>query len=297
MKDNHLPLAARRRIQALAPATPEDGSWYRIQNASKDEAKVYIYDVIAWFGIGTDQFVRDLDRITAKTIHLHVNSPGGDVFEGLAIYNGLKNHAARVITHVDGVAASIASVIAMAGDEVRVSEGAFLMIHNPWWMVIGESTDLRKAADLLDKIGDSIAGIYAGVTGKSVKEMLELMAEETWFNAADAQEIGFADQVEEPEGEGAKNLFDLSIFDHTPAELDRRAPTPRACREPKKIQTKREFETFLRDEGGFSHAAAKALAAAFKEADPEPRDEDGKGLIAGIRAQLVKTTLAATLTR
>src|SRR5690606_11727181 len=115
---------------------------------------------------------------------------------------------------------------AMAGDEVHMSEGAFLMIHNPWGGVIGEASDMRKYADLLDKIGDSIAGIYASATGKSVKEMLDLMDAETWLNAADAEEWGFADAVEETPA--AQNAFDLSVFDHPPSELLARTNAPAA---------------------------------------------------------------------
>lgn len=267
MNDIQFPAAARRRIQALAPAAGQ--SWYRIQNAAKDEAKVYVYDVIAWYGIGADQFARDLDEITAKTIHLHINSPGGDVFEGIAIYNALKNHSAKVITHVDGIAASIASIIALAGDEVRMSEGAFMMVHNPWLIVIGESKDLRDAADILDKLAESMAGIYANATGRTPKEMLKLMRDETWMNATEAQEEGFADVVEESdeEDEEAQNAFDLSIYAHAPAALTSRAPSPRA-----QNKTKREAERALRD-AGFSHAEAKSIVARGYKA-PEPRDED-----------------------
>lgn len=222
--DLTFPAAYRQRAQSLAPA--EGKSWYRIQNAKSDEAKVYVYDVIAWYGISADQFAHDLDEISARTIHLHINSPGGDVFDGVAIYNALRNHKAKVITHVDGVAASIASIIAMAGDEVRMSEGAFMMVHNPWMLVIGDAADLRESADFLDKVRGSLVGIYARATGKAEKDIGKLMDAETWLTAEEARDEGFADVIEASDDE-PQDAWDLSVFANAPAALaDRRSQRP-----------------------------------------------------------------------
>lgn len=270
---------------------PQDGSResFRIQAAAGDSLDIEIYDVV-WPWEPKRLMAQLRESSKAKTINVRINSPGGDFFGGVAIYNALVRHSARVLVDVDGLAASVASVIAMAGDEVRMGRGTFLMIHDPWVGMIGNSAELRETAALLDKIAEGIAEIYAERTGKTERELLDLMREETWFNAVEAVEAGFADQATEEEAEeDVKASFDLSIFAHAPQEL-----LESMSGRKRSIQTKREFEAFLRDEGGFSHAAAKALAAAFK-GTPEPREEDGS-LLATIEAQIAQTRLAATLT-
>jgi ATP-dependent protease ClpP protease subunit len=131
-------------------------------------------------------------------IILRVNSPGGDAFEGLAIYNLLSSHSAKVEVHVDGVAASAASVIAMAGDVVHMADNALLMVHDPWTLAMGTADDMRSVADRLDMLADSLARTYAKRTGREPDEFRQLMAVETWFNAEQAVEMGLADKAEEP---------------------------------------------------------------------------------------------------
>lgn len=240
-------------------------------------ADMYLYDAIGgWLGIGAEQFSKALADITAPTINLHINSPGGDVFDGTAMYNAIQNHDANVIVHVDGVAASIASIIALAGSEVRMGEGAYFMIHNPWAMAIGDSSELRDTAELLDKVGGQLASIYVRQTGMSAKDVKAAMDEETWYTAEEAVAAGFANSVTIPSDDDAKAsrealaLFDLSVFERVPEQVAALAGKKRQRQTPK---TKREYEAFLRDVGGFSHAAAKNLAASFK-ATTDPRDED-----------------------
>lgn len=135
-----------------------------------------------------------------KTINLHINSPGGSVFEGIAIYNMLKQHQATINVYVDGLAASIASVVAMAGNRIYMPQNAMLMIHNPWTMAVGNATELRKQADVLDQIAKSSITTYLSKAGDKLDEetLKQMMDEETWLTAEEALEYGLADNVMEP---------------------------------------------------------------------------------------------------
>lgn len=265
-----LPQMNRRR----APSSVRPRArWFRIENsAEEDSAELYIYDAIYWFGVDVNELVDQLQRTRAGTLHVRINSPGGDVFDGVAIYNALVRHAARVVVHVDGLAASIASVIAMAGDEIRMHEGSMMMIHDPWMLAIGPASEMRAAADLLEKVGRSISGIYEKRTGLSRDEISELMAAETWMDPEEAREKGFADQLDESEGKaGPANRFDLSAFRNVPDQLA--APNDQS---EAKIDNIRDFEAFLREAGGFSRNAARAIAAGgFKATESDARDEPG----------------------
>lgn len=156
----------------------------------------------------------------AKEIRLRVNSRGGSVFDGIAIYNLLSEHAARVIADVDALAASAASLILMAADEIRIAETAMIMIHNPWTWAAGESGDLRDTADLLDKIQGQLADAYAARTGLDRERVVEMMAAETWMTALEAKELGFATEVKPSKQaeESARALagLDLSGFERAP---------------------------------------------------------------------------------
>lgn len=175
------------------------------QQANNDEADVYIDGEIV-----TDEYLdsdtsasgfRDaLKEIgNVKTINLHINSPGGSVFEGTAIFNMLKNSKAFINVYIDGLAASIASVIAMAGDKIYMPANAMLMIHNPWVVCEGNANELRKMADDLEKIGNLSTETYVKRSnGKAnAEEIQNLMDEETWLTAKEAVELGLADEVME----------------------------------------------------------------------------------------------------
>lgn len=135
------------------------------------------------------------DNAKAKEILVRVNSPGGDVHEGFAIMNALKRSDARVIVEIEGLAASAASVIAMAGDEIRVHQGAMVMIHEAWGIMAGSADDFEARAELLRKINVDAAAVYAARTGQSNERVLELMAAETWMTADEAKSLGFVDTV------------------------------------------------------------------------------------------------------
>lgn len=177
-------------------ATPKTAMTLQVRNEG-GTSTLDIYDVIGDWGL-TDRDVNDtlkgLPKGT-KRIDVNINSAGGDVFAGLAIYNILANHKAKVHVHINGLAASIASVIAMAGDEISIAENAFVMIHNPWVMAIGESNDLRKTADEMDKVKASLVKTYVARTGKDEADIIDMMDAETWLDADEAIEHGFADRM------------------------------------------------------------------------------------------------------
>ena len=157
-------------------------------------AEISIYDAIGGHDVNAKQFVDELKEITAETINLRINSPGGSVIDGNAMFNALQRHPAKVVTHIDGLAASMASVIAMAGDEVHMADNALLMIHNPWTMSIGDADELRADADLLDKMSASIVSAY-GRSQYEPEQIKDLMNKETWLSAQEAFDAGFIDHI------------------------------------------------------------------------------------------------------
>lgn len=164
-----------------------------------NKAEIWLYSEIGdgyYGGVSAQQFQADLKAAGAvDEIVMYINSPGGDVFQGLAIYNQLARHQARKMVKVDGLAASIASIIAMSGDEIEMAANSMMMIHDPWAMTAGSAADLRKTADSLDKVRDSLLDTYVKRTDIDSDKVAAMMAEETWMNAAEAVELGFADRT------------------------------------------------------------------------------------------------------
>ena len=263
-----LPRTARPR--ALAGRR----EWYRIEAKAEEEADVFIYDEIGWWGLTAADFVRDLQAIKTAKINLHLNTPGGDLFDGIAIHNALRRHSATVHVVVDSLAASIGSVIAMAGDSVTMARHSTLMIHDPYTIALGDAAEMRKTAEVLDQLGDAIADVYAERAGGSVHEWRDRMMAESWYSDREAVAAGLADQVE---GDAAvENHFDLSAFKHPPANL--LGVAARADERPE--PTKREVERALR-EAGLSRAQAKAfVAAAWEKLEPEAETREVSDLLA-----------------
>ena len=183
--------------------------WYDIQGKAETEGEVMIYGDIG-FKVSAADFISQLKEKRYKSLTVHINSGGGEVFDGLAIYNYLKNFSGRTVVIVDGLAASMASVIAMAGDEIRMSDNSFLMIHKPSGGVIGDARQMKKMADVLDKIAEQLADIYSKRTGMRRETILNLMEEETWFNSEEAKENGFIDGIFKGMAMAAK--LDLSKY-------------------------------------------------------------------------------------
>lgn len=199
------------------------GDWFRIENkkADTEPAQVYIYDEIGFWGTEASDFVQQLVALDADKIDLHLNSPGGEIFDGLAIYNALKQNKAEVTVYVDGLAASAASFIAQAGDKVVMARNAQMMIHDGIAMAYGNEQDMLDTAELLGKLSDNIADIYhvaaknRGAEENSLEYFRGLMRAELWMNGTEAVEFGLADEttdVDDEDAEKAKNKWDLSFY-------------------------------------------------------------------------------------
>ena len=189
-------------------------NWYNIKNvAESNTTEVMIYDEIGLYGVDAKSFIEEIKNIPNDTsVLLRINSPGGSVIDGLAIYDAVNRLPQKVTSRIEGIAASMASVVALAADEVVMSENSLYMIHNVWGGEVGESGDLRKAADLMDKMGDRLISIYMSKSGKSEEQVRAWMDEETWFNSTEAVEAGFVNLVEEPIKMAAK--FDINKYDY-----------------------------------------------------------------------------------
>lgn len=241
MREGELALARNSlaRPMTLAAETKESGDMtaktYTIRAAAGQPAEVWIYGDIgeSWWGesVEAKTFVRELAAIDAAEIFVRINSYGGSVSDGLAIYNALKRHPASIRVSVDGVAVSIASLIAMAGDTVEMAENALFMVHAPWGGAVGNAQDMRAYADLLDKYAESMVASYAAKTGRDTAELLALLTdgEDHWYSADEAREMGFVDEVVSALPIAAS--FDLSRF--------RKIPAAAAAFSQEKFMTKR----------------------------------------------------------
>lgn len=263
-------------------ATMKTKSWFSMASKSDEVAEISIFDEIdPFWGIGPKQFKDELDKVRgAKSIKLLLNSPGGSVFDGMAVYNLLASVRDKLDVEVIGLAASIASIIAMAGKSLTVAEGAYLMIHDPFTLAVGGADDLRKTADLLDTMKGEFVAIYAKRSGLSDTEIADMMSEETWFTASEAVDKGFADGVEEY-GEVAANASRFNLakygFGNTPSMLAESG-------EGKKITTPRELEGILRD-AGFSKSEAVAIASRGLKALDRRDSEEGDQRESEVRAE------------
>ncbi|PES77641.1 Clp protease [Bacillus cereus] len=170
-----------------------------LNSANTEEADLYMYGSISaysWYdGISSSKVREQLKNITAKTINVHINSGGGDVFESIAISNLLKNHSANIVIHIDGLAASGASVIAMAADKIVMPKNTMMMIHKAWTYAAGNAEGLRKVADRLDKIDTAVTESYTSRFVGEKSELEALLAEETWLTAEECQTFGFCDEI------------------------------------------------------------------------------------------------------
>lgn len=196
-------------------------------NAAKGTgpASLYIYDIIsADYGVGAMDVIEAVALAKdSPELHVYINSPGGDVFEGRAMMAALERFPGKTVAHIDSLCASAATSIALACNEVEISDGAFFMIHNASGMAWGDKNTLRTTADLLEKIEGSIVADYTKKTGKDEAQVVQWMNDETWFTAAEAIENGFVDRLASKAT--AKNTWNLASFDRAPQAL-REAPQP-----------------------------------------------------------------------
>lgn len=192
-------------------------TWYTIR-ARGTGAEVLIYDEIGAYGVSAKGFLAELGALPdGVPIDLRLNSPGGSVFDAVAIYNALQRHNGSITVWIDGIAASAASYVAMAGDEIVMPENAFLMIHDPSGLVMGTAADMREMADTMDKIAGSMIRGYAARSGRTEEEITALMAAETWFDAQEALDAGLASRMIEPVRIAAS--FDIARFRNAPPAL------------------------------------------------------------------------------
>ena len=255
-------------------------TWFDIKAAAGGEkqTEVVIFDEIGRWGITAKDFATALKEIPEDhAITVRINSPGGSVFDGYAIFNALRSRAANVTTRIEGLAASMASVIALAGSKVTAAVNSIVMIHNPWSGVSGDSDDLRKMADLLDKLTGQLVGIYAAKTGLPEADVRAAMDAETWFTGAEAKEWGLVDEVTDEIQAVAS--FDVSRFRNAPKALaEKPAPIAAEPQQPDAIaaitaerdELKAKLETV---ETQAAHSAEQ-IAALKVESDQRAAERD-----------------------
>jgi len=256
-------------------------SWFKFENkADEDSTTVCIYDEISAWGITAKDFIAELDGVKTRSITLKINSPGGNVFDGITIHNALKSHSATVNVLVEGLAASIASIIAMSGDEIRMAKNSFMMIHRASSIEWGNEEAMTKMAETLRKIDNTMLETYQARTGGKTEDIKQIMAGETWLTADECLEKGFCDVV--GDSTEVKARFDLSKFSHVPQAVA--AMNISAGEEVP--PTEREVEQILRD-AGISKRAAKAAISVMKSAsrDGEVSKYAEKELIAALKKQ------------
>jgi ATP-dependent Clp protease protease subunit len=245
-----------------------------IENKSKDEATIYLYgDIGGYFGVDHLEFVKEFNKITASEIHLRVDSGGGDIFAARAIKTAIQQHKAKVIAHVDGLAASAASFLIMGCDEIEIVDGGFIMIHNAMSFMdifgyfnindLNELiTDIGKEVALHEKLNESIANDYCAKCKKKTKDdFMSYMDAETWFDASEALAIGMVDRIYD--GEPVEGSYDLSVFAKVPESLKLR----------NQKESKRTIEKALRDVGVSKNRAKDILANGFND-QPEEESTD-----------------------
>ncbi|WP_295378378.1 head maturation protease, ClpP-related [uncultured Pseudacidovorax sp.] len=196
-----------------------------VRNEKAGEATLLVYDVIdAWWGVSAAQIAPVIAALDPSTkLHVRVNSPGGDVFEGRAIRTLIRQFKGKTVGHVDGLAASAATTVVDACDEVEIAEGAMYMIHNGWTIALGNKHEMRKTADLLDKVDAAIVADYAKRTGVDVQQLQQWMDDETWFSAEEAVDHGFASRMAALPDKGAQDAsprrWNLTSYDKVPKAL------------------------------------------------------------------------------
>lgn len=236
--------------------------WYAVAKDQNGVANIAIYDEIGGFGVTAKDFARSIKGL--GDINLTINSPGGDVLDGLAIYNALKEHGGKVTVTVNTLAASMASIIALAGDEIKIADNGFFMIHNPWTVAGGDADYLEKTASDMRKFQSILEDIYFQRTKLNMEEVREMMSIETWLSAEESVEYGFADSIfkaEKPKAKASdfRGRIAARIFKAA-------APTPSpANSKPKKGRTVMEGNDKLLEMQAKLTDAAASIKAHEKE--------------------------------
>lgn len=214
-------------VQALSPQRERGPSHIEAKATEAGTVEIDIYGEIGYYGVSASQFRQTMKNVSAERLIVNINSPGGDVFDGVAIYNDLLAFPGEVVVRVRALAASAASIIAMAGDKIEIASNAFIMIHNAWTVSVGDQRAMTAAATTLAKIDEQLAATYAARADVDAAEAADMMNAETWLNADDAIEMGFADAKFDVT-EKAKAAFDLTQFKNVPRALKPRRASQKA---------------------------------------------------------------------
>lgn len=237
--------------------------------AADTGTEIDLYDEIGMWGVSAKDFRRALKE-SRGDVTLRLNSGGGSVFDGVSIYNDLVAHEGNVRIEITGLAASIASIIAMAGNEIVMAPNAMMMIHRSWSLGVGNSQDFEAMADILSKIDDGMARTYATRTGSGIKQVKQWMQDETWMTAKEAVDLGFATSISDGAVDsGSKAKFDLSVFSSAPKAL-----LWNDDEENDVAPTKRDIERALTRDAGWSRSKARA-ATRTPESTPEAMQDAG----------------------
>ena len=249
------------------------GDWFDFVMETDEVPKIYIYDEIGFWGTDASEFVKNLNKIDAPLMELHLNSPGGEVFDGLAIYNAVRQHKSEVHVYVDGLAASAASFIAQAGDQVIMARNATLMIHDGIGFAFGTEQDMLDTANILNTLSNNIADIYSEAANRrgydsTLEDFRALMREEVWYTGIEARDAGLADAVLDTEDEDAQKAtakWDLSFYNHAGRE---QAESPLRVQEKIRLLNRQK-------ENDMSQGAIKPQATADPpEGTPAPPPDD-----------------------
>lgn len=233
----------RNRLLNLIKDNLQAQKKFEIRGADSDTPEIFLYDAIGdWYGIGAEQVVKAFRDLAGRDVALRIDSPGGDVFEARAIATAISQHKGKVTAHIDGLAASAATYIATAADEVVIAQGAFFMVHNAWTLALGNADDLDETSGLLRKVDDSIVADYMRKTGKDDQQVRDWMKAETWFTAEEAIQHGFADRLADSK-RTASNHWNLSAYMNAPAAL---AQLPTASPNYNRAQAERRLALFER---------------------------------------------------
>lgn len=256
----------------------ERPDWFSVrgEEGSDGPLEVFIYDIIGWPFDDVSNLVQRLALEPERNVNVRINSPGGDVFDGLALLNALKTHQGIVTTRIEGLAASMASVVAMAGNEVQAHKSAMLMIHEPWVFAAGDQHELREIADVLGKISGNLLDVYYDKAGSGKRQLKKEMEDETWFTAEEAHTRKLVDTVLDEPAE--KAAFDLSMFAHAPEGF---------CRQEGVVLNEREVERALRDAGASKRFAREVVHHAVKplrDAEVDAAAEAASSLLQTLRA-------------
>jgi ATP-dependent Clp endopeptidase proteolytic subunit ClpP len=242
-------------------------SWFTVKNSMPNIIDVEIHDEIGMWGVSAKEFISSISDKSISTINLSINSPGGSLFDGLAMYHALKEHPATVNSKVLAIAGSAASIILMAGDHISMPEDTYVFIHHPSSGVFGNAEDFREAADLLDRFSDNILNIYERRTSMDREELKAMMAREEFISAKDAVRMGFADEVTGALEVAANAASFERYFKSMPKNLIDRVSNKKdiSNNNPESIKNIQELESFLREAGNFSKSLAVATVSKARE--------------------------------